>query len=101
MLGKGGVALDLQGNECSRKRYAPIYKLRKENNNNMAHYYQKRWVFTWNSDEKRYFIEYFKLIRFLNEISKEGGFQKERGETTGRLHYQGRFELKGTRTGKK
>ena len=45
----------------------------------MAHYYQKRWVFTWNSDDEGYLIEYLKLIRFLNEISKEGVFQKERG----------------------
>ena len=67
----------------------------------MAHYYQKRWVFTWNADENGMLVDVKKLQALLNNIAKEGVFQKERGEKTGRLHIQGRFELQGPRTGKK
>jgi len=67
----------------------------------MAHYYQKKWVFTWNIGESGLLVDEKKLQNLLNEIVEEGVFQKERGETTGRLHYQGRFKLKGPRTGKK
>ena len=67
----------------------------------MAHYYQKKWVFTWNKDESGLLVDEKKLQNLLNEIAEEGVFQKERGEKTGRLHYQGRFKLKGPRTGKK
>lgn len=67
----------------------------------MAHYYQKKWVFTWNTDENGILVDEKKLQNLLNEIVEEGIFQKERGEKTGRLHMQGRFKLKGPRTGKK
>lgn len=67
----------------------------------MAHNFQKRWTFTWNADDDGQLIDHHQLIRYLNEIAREGVFQKEKGKETGRLHYQGRFELKGTRIGKK
>lgn len=67
----------------------------------MAHYYQKKWVFTWNMDESERLVDEKNLQNLLNEIVEEGVFQKERGEKTGRLHMQGRFKLKGPRTGKK
>lgn len=67
----------------------------------MIHNFQKRWVFTWNADLSDQIIEVNKLEELLNEIAKEGVFQKERGEKTNRIHYQGRFELKGPRIGKK
>lgn len=67
----------------------------------MAHNYQKRWVFTWNADEKNQLVNQEELAKFLNSIVKEGVFQLEKGKKTNRLHYQGRFELKGIRTGKK
>jgi len=67
----------------------------------MAHYYQKKWVFTWNIDESGILVDEKRLQNLLNEIVEEGVFQKERGEKTGRLHMQGRFKLKGPRTGKK
>lgn len=67
----------------------------------MAHQYQKRWVFTWNANENDQLIDFNNLKNLLQEIAQEGVFQKERGEKTNRLHYQGRFELKGPRTGKK
>ena len=41
------------------------------------------------------------LVQFLNKIVESGVFQKERGVETSRLHYQGRFELKGPRIGKR
>ena len=63
----------------------------------MAHYYQKKWVFTWNMDESGRLVDEKNLQNLLNEIVEEGVFQKERGEKTGRLHMQGQ----GPRTGKK
>ena len=67
----------------------------------MAHNYQKRWVFTWNADESGQLINYQSLQDLLNDIVKEGVFQKERGKKTSRVHFQGRFEIKGPRIGKK
>ena len=65
----------------------------------MVHNYQKRWAFTWNADEYDRLVNQQELEKFLNSIVKEGVFQLERGKKTGRRHYQGRFELKGSRTG--
>ena len=67
----------------------------------MAHNYQKRWVFTWNSDDMNGLPNRQNLVDKLNEIVVKGVFQRERGLKTGRPHYQGRFELKGSRLGKK
>ena len=67
----------------------------------MAHYYQKKWVFTWNANGDGQLVDCHKLQNLLNEISKQGVFQSERGKKNARMHYQGRFELKGSRTGKK
>ena len=67
----------------------------------MAHHYQKRWVFTWNSDDLGELPNRQNLVDLLNEIAVEGVFQTEAGLKTGRLHYQGRFQLKGSRLGKK
>lgn len=67
----------------------------------MAHNYQKRWVFTWNSDDLGGLPNKQNLIDLLNDIAVEGVFQTEAGLKTGRLHYQGRFQLKGARLGKK
>ena len=59
------------------------------------------WVFTWNSDDLGGLPNKQNLIDLLNEIAVEGVFQTEAGLKTGRLHYQGRFVLKGSRLGKK
>ena len=67
----------------------------------MAHNYQKRWVFTWNASTEGQLVDPQKLISFLNETVESGVFQKEQGLETNRLHYQGRFELKGPRIGKR
>ena len=67
----------------------------------MAHNYQKRWVFIWNADENDKLIDSRELENLMNKIVKEGVFQLEKRKETGRRHYQGRFELKGPRTGKK
>lgn len=67
----------------------------------MAHHYQKRWVFTWNAEDDGTLVNKESLIKLLNKITVEGVFQKEQGEKTARLHYQGRFNLKGSRLGKK
>lgn len=67
----------------------------------MAHHYQKRWVFTWNANEDGSLPDCTKLRTFLDGIVVEGVFQRECGLKTGRQHYQGRFELKGSRLGKK
>lgn len=67
----------------------------------MTHYYQKKWIFTWNMDESGTLVDDKKLQNLLNEIVEEGVFQKERGEKTSRLRYQGRFKLKDPPTGKK
>ena len=67
----------------------------------MIHNYQKRWTFTWNSDESDPLIDYKILENLLNEITVEGVFQKEKGLKTCRTHYQGRFKLKGPRIGKR
>jgi len=82
----------------------------------MAHHLQKRWIFTWLSgnastnnipdldeDGKQIFYELPSIDRLknlLDSISQEAVFQLERGEDTGRYHYQGRFTLLGTRKGK-
>jgi len=95
--------VDLRGNECSRIITAtlPPYRCNNKKGEIMIHNYQKRWVFTWNADEYDRLVNQQELEKFLNSIVKEGVFQLEKGEKTGRLHYQGRFELKGPRTGKK
>jgi hypothetical protein len=58
-------------------------------------------VFTWNANTNGDLPDHAKLIYLLNKITVEGVFQLERGLKTDRLHYQGRFSLKGTRLGKK
>ena len=58
-------------------------------------------MFTWNADDDDQLVDCHKLQNLLNEISKQGVFQSERGKKNARIHYQGRFELKGSRTGKK
>lgn len=67
----------------------------------MAHHYQKRWVFTWNANEKKELPDKDKLKNLLDEVAREGVFQQEVGCKTARPHYQGRFVLKGSRLGKK
>lgn len=66
----------------------------------MAHNFQKRWVFTWNADDLGGLPNRANLIDLLDSIAVKGVFQRERGLKTDRLHYQGRFELKGPRLGK-
>lgn len=66
----------------------------------MAHNFQKKWVFTWNLDSNERIPTPEELQLFLSSIVTKGVFQQERGLTTERLHYQGRFELKGPRIGK-
>jgi hypothetical protein len=76
-----------------------VKKNRKKNN--MVHNYQKRWVFTWNADVSGGLPNRANLIELLDDIAAKGVFQRERGLKTDRPHYQGRFELKGSRLGKK
>ena len=59
----------------------------------MIHSLQKRWVFTWNACENNKLPSSDALQAKLNLIAAEAVFQLERGETTGRKHYQGRFQL--------
>lgn len=67
----------------------------------MVHHYQKKWVFTWNADNEGNLPRVENLRQELDKLTVEGVFQTERGLETGRLHYQGRFILKGSRQGKK
>ena len=66
----------------------------------MTHHYQKKWVFTWNLDSNEHIPTPEQLQNYLSSLTTEGVFQLERGLTTERLHYQGRFVLKGPRIGK-
>lgn len=66
----------------------------------MANRLQKRWIFTWNSDEKGLLPPSEDVKKKLNSIVAEGVFQLEVGEKSQRKHYQGRFKLKGQRTSK-
>ena len=68
---------------------------------NIAHHSQKRWVLTWNAHNLGGLQNRVNLIELLDSIAVEGVFQRESGLKTGRLHYQGRFVLKGSRLGKK
>lgn len=61
----------------------------------------QRWIFTWNADNDGNLPEVELVEKILNEITREGVFQLERGSETGRSHYQGRFRLNRERTGKK
>lgn len=58
----------------------------------------KRWVFTCqiNKDNK-YLPSYKKVENWLRQYSDDAIFQLEKGEETGRLHYQGRFTLRSAR----
>lgn len=67
----------------------------------VIHKLQKRWVFTLNASDSGDLPPPETLMRFLDRIAKPAVFQLEKGETTGRLHYQGRLTLKGERIGKK
>lgn len=67
----------------------------------MAHNYQKRWVFTWNTNKTGWLPVQKELSALLDKYAVAGVFQLELGLMTARLHYQGRFELKGGRLGKK
>ena len=57
----------------------------------MIHSLQKRWIFTWHADKKDKLPPALKIQEKLNQIAAEAVFQLEVGETTGREHYQGRF----------
>ena len=63
----------------------------------MAHHYQKRWVFTWNRDDLGGLPNRQNLVDLLNEMAVKLVFQTEAELKTGRLHYQFRFQLKGSR----
>ena len=67
----------------------------------MANRLQKKWVFTLNQldDEKLPSLD--SLQESLNEICQNGVFGLETAPTTGRLHYQGRLVVRGTRISKK
>ena len=66
----------------------------------MANRLQKRWVFTWNANAEGKLPSLNSLKVKLTELCSEGVFQLEKGEETGRPHYQGRFNLKGSRRSK-
>ena len=73
----------------------------KKEENNMAHHYQKKWVFAWNANNSGDLPDRKKLSVMLDALTVEGVFQLEQGLKTARLHYQGRFKLRGARLGKK
>ena len=62
---------------------------------------QARWVFTWNACPDGGLPPTNAICEKLDEVSSEGVFQLEVGETTRRKHFQGRFKLKGARRGKR
>lgn len=51
----------------------------------------KNFIFTWNEDSNGHLIEPKSLELVLSKTYREYLFQKERGEETQRLHYQGYF----------
>ena len=59
----------------------------------MIHSLQKRWVFTWNADDKGNLPSPNLVQDKLGPIASEAVFQLEIGSDTGRRHYQGRFKL--------
>jgi len=67
----------------------------------MAHNLQKKWIFTWNADDEGNLPSVETLQKTLDLIAQEAVFQLEKGETTGRYHYQGRLTLIGSRIGKR
>jgi hypothetical protein len=69
----------------------------------LANALQKKWIFTLNELGKPLSLplpEGSDLKEFLSEICQDGVFGLESAPTTGRLHYQGRIVLQGTRIGK-
>lgn len=62
----------------------------------------KYWFFTWEVNAaQRKLPQKWKLKNFLNDTTDYAQFQEEVGEKKGNLHYQGCFELTGTRQSKK
>lgn len=101
--GKGiAHALDLQWNACSTSEERMRCPLPlTEEDEFMAHRYQKRWVFTWNGVGTPEVPPPTELVRFLDPLVEEGVFQLEVGKKTQNAHYQGRFVLRGPRIGKR
>ena len=61
----------------------------------------KRWVFTCQVNKDMLELPPKEKIEcWLNKYSSDAVFQLEAGQTTGRLHYQGRFTLKSSRISK-
>ena len=61
----------------------------------------KKWIFTLNELDKEELPSGEELQEFLNIHMKTGVFGIEIAPTTGRNHYQGRFELQSKRIGKR
>ena len=67
----------------------------------MASTNAKKWIFTLNELDKEELPSGEALQEFLNIHMKTGIFGLESAPTTGRKHYQGRFELQAKRIGKR
>ena len=67
----------------------------------MANSRQKKWIFTLNELDAAQLPKGIDLQEFLNKYTAEGVFGLEKAPTTGRKHFQGRFELQSRRIGKK
>jgi hypothetical protein len=67
----------------------------------MASTQQKKWIFTLNELDNEELPQSEELQEFLNKHMKTGVFGLEKAPTTGRNHYQGRFELQSKRIGKR
>jgi hypothetical protein len=99
-LKKRRIPGNLRARLAKKNARIPRILFQKEKKKIMAHKFRKRWVFTWNSDEKHGLPTADAIQTILNSIASEGVFQLEKGLETGREHYQGRFVLKGSRKGK-
>lgn len=67
----------------------------------MANNRQKKWIFTLNELDAAQLPSGNDLQEFLNKYAAEGVFGLEKAPTTGRNHFQGRFELESERVGQK
>ncbi|GAC77790.1 replication protein, partial [uncultured marine virus] len=67
----------------------------------MASTNAKKWIFTLNQLDNEELPSGEELQEFLNRHMKTGVFGLEKAPTTGRRHYQGRFELETKRIGKR
>lgn len=54
----------------------------------------KNWIFTWNADNDDNLLKKSEVQSLLMTLANTYAFQEEKGEETGRRHYQGCFQTK-------